>query len=233
MTKQQHLVMKELPVDDRPYEKILRKGTTDLSDAELLAVIIRSGSRNDSALSLCQKLLTLDNKNLGFASLLDSSVEELMEVPGIGKVKAVQIKAALELGIRVSRMRKQPGQKISRPDDAFLLLEADMRNLAREELRMILLDIRNRIIRVCKLSEGGLSAAVIHPRDLFREAIKANAASIILAHNHPSGDPAPSEEDIATTRKIAEIGDMMGIKVVDHLILAAGGSLSLRQQGMM
>lgn len=232
MTKQ-HLIMKKLPVDDRPYEKIVQKGARELSDAELLAVIIRSGSRRESALSLCQRLVTLDEKNPGFSALQDKSIEELREIQGIGRVKAVQIKAVLEIAARVARGHRLPGQKISRPDDALLLLETDMQRLPREELRLILLDIRNRIIRICRISEGGLAAAVIFPRDLFREALKANAASIILAHNHPSGDATPSEEDIHTTRKIAQIGDMMGIKLVDHLILAADGSISFRQQGLL
>lgn len=232
MTKQ-HLIMKELPADDRPYEKLTQKGARELSDAELLAVIIRAGSRRESALALCQRLLTLDEKKPGFAALQESSIEELMAIPGIGKVKAVQIKAALELAARVARTRRQPGQKISHPDDALVLLETDMQGLAREELRLIMLDVRNRVIRISRVSEGGLSGAVIYPRDLFREAIKANASSIILAHNHPSGDATPSEEDISTTRKIAHMGEMMGIKVVDHLILAAGGSISFRRQGLL
>ena len=225
---QPHLTMKHLPPDDRPVEKILHQGPSQLSDAELLAVIIRSGSREETALSLCQRLLSGQD---GMAHLADQSLEELMQLQGIGPVKATQIKAALEIGLRISRSRGQRGQTIKTPDDALILLDAEMRNLPREEMRLVLLDTRSRLIKMCCVSQGGLSAAVIYPRDLFREAVKANAASMILAHNHPSGDATPSQDDIETTQRIIDVGNMMGIRVVDHLILARGGSVSLKQQG--
>ncbi|MDD3867609.1 MAG: DNA repair protein RadC, partial [Eubacteriales bacterium] len=148
-------------------------------------------------------------------------------------VKASQILAALELGTRAQSQAHKPRTAIRSPDDAMLLFDGEMRHLPREELRALLLDIRSRVIRTVCLSQGGLSSAVIYPRDLFREAVKANAASLILAHNHPSGDASPSKEDIETTRRLMEAGEMMGIRVVDHLIVAAGGSVSLRQLGYL
>ena len=228
-----HLTMKSLPVSDRPYEKMLIKGPQALSDAELLAVIIRSGTRELSAVQLCQKLLSAqDGKSLNI--IQDKSHEELMAFPGIGRVKALQIKAALEIGSRaLAASRSQVRQPIRSPEDAIKFIENDMRLLPREELRIILLDIRNRIIRTCRISEGGLSASVIHPREIFREAVKANAAAMILAHNHPSGDSTPSREDMETTRKLLEVGEMMGIKIVDHLILASYGSISFKQLGLI
>ena len=242
-----HLTMHDLPADDRPYEKLLLKGAAALSDAELIAVIMRSGSRRETALGLAQRLLhALSDQASGadavrdrsdtvvLRRLRDSSVEELTALPGIGRVKAVQLQAALELGSRVSRGGYLDGRRqVRRPSDVISDLGPDMAALPREELRTVLLDVRQRVIRVCRVGEGGLSGAVIHPRDLFREAVKANAAALILAHNHPSGDASPSAEDIETTRKLVEIGKMMGIQVLDHLVLAAGGSVSLREQGLI
>ncbi|MEA4888206.1 MAG: DNA repair protein RadC [Clostridiaceae bacterium] len=232
--KSEHVTMHDLPEDDRPYEKLLKNGSDSLTESELLAIIIRSGSRNESALSLCQRLLQHQDPENGLEFLRESSLEELMAFPGIGQVKAVQIRAAIELGLRVSCSQKYHARmQIRKPEDALELLEPEMIHLPHEELRLILLDIRNRIIRICRICEGGLATAVIYPRDLFREAVKANAAALIMVHNHPSGESTPSNDDLATTRKMVEMGEMMGIKVVDHLILAAGGSISLKQIGLV
>lgn len=231
---QERLTMRRLPADDRPYEKMMVSGPQALTDAELMAIIIRSGSQKDTALALCQKLLAADHDRKGLGFLQDMSLEELMAYPGIGPVKATQLKAALEIGTRAQkRDARQPRPVIRTPQDAIDLLEQEMCQLSREELRIILLDIRNRVIRVCRIAGGGLAAAVIHPRDLFREAVKANAAAMILAHNHPSGNSSPSHDDLETTRRLLDAGEMMGVKVVDHIILAAGGSTSLKQIGLI
>lgn len=227
-----HLTMKHWPLDDRPVEKLLRHGPGHLSDAELLAVIIRSGSPAATALGLARQLISR-HAGEGLGTLRQDSVEELMAIDGIGPVKACQIQAALELGTRAQIQPRKLSSSIRSPDDALMLLDGEMRQLAREELRALLLDIRSRVIRTVCLSQGGLASAVIYPRDLFREAVKANAASLILAHNHPSGDASPSKEDIETTRRLVDAGEMMGIKVVDHLIVASGGSVSLRQLGYL
>ena len=244
MEQKRHLTMLDLPEDDRPYEKLLQRGAAALSDAELIAVIIRSGSRRETALSLAQRLLhTLAEhpqpagakRPAALAGLLlDCSVEELMALPGIGRVKAVQLKAAVELGSRAGRNgRLSDRRQVRRPADILDCLAPEMVALPREELRAVLLDVRQRVIRVCRIGEGGLSGAVIHPRDLFREAVKANAAALVLVHNHPSGDASPSPEDIETTRRMAEIGEVMGIRVLDHLVVAGSGSVSFREQGLL
>jgi len=260
-----HQTMHDLPAEDRPYEKLLAKGASSLTDAELLAIFIRSGSRKESALTLSQRLIQhhrplpqhkpaakrslvsgriadhdadqddqAQRSDDSLAFLRECSLEELMAFPGIGQVKAVQLHAAVELGSRLSRsLRIRHRLQIQSPDDAIALLEPDMVQLPREELRLVLLDVRNRVIRISRISEGGLSAAIIAPRDLFREAVRANAAAMILAHNHPSGESSPSNDDLATTRKLIEMGEMMGIKVVDHLILAKSGSISMKQNGLV
>ncbi len=227
------LTMKSIPQEDRPTEKLSRLGASALSEAELLAIIIRSGTTRETALAVCQRLLT-DSDVFGLRRLIDLSLEELQSFSGIGQVRAAQIKAALELGNRLQSQGSTVVRKtIKAPDDAIRLLESDMRFLAREEFRVILLDIRNKIIRISPISAGTLNASIVHPRDLFREAVKANAAAIILVHNHPSGDSTPSREDIETTKRFMEIGEMMGVRVVDHLVIAQAGSVSLRQLGLI
>ena len=156
-----------------------------------------------------------------------------MQHEGIGMVRAVQLKAVLEIARRAGSDSNKPRQMIRTPEDAAKLLEGEMIHLPREELRTILLDIRNRVIRVIRIAEGGLASSVISPRDLFREAIRANAAALILIHNHPSGDASPSREDIETTRRFIEMGDLMGVRVVDHLVIARSGTISLKQQGLI
>ena len=235
MDKEKPLTMRELPVDDRPYEKLIKNGAGSLSDAELIAAIIRSGSRKESALSLSQRLISrLAGAENSLAFLQDSTIEELMLLPGIGQVKALQLKAAVELGRRATQpVRLQQRYQIRQPQDVLAFLESEMASLAREEVRLVLLDTRNRVIRVSQVSQGGLAAAVIKPRDLFRVAVKANAASIILFHNHPSGEATASKDDIETTRRLQDMGEMMGIKLLDHLIIARAGSISLRVKGLV
>jgi DNA repair protein RadC len=212
MTSQKRLTMKTIPAADRPTEKLYRLGSRALSDAELLAVIIRSGTVHETALSVCQRLLAeTDNpsQTQGLRSLLDRSPEQLKEVPGIGTVRAAQIKAALELGNRLQTQSQTAAGRpaIRDPEDAIRLLESDMRYLPSEEFRAVLLDSRNRLIRVSQISAGTLNAAIVHPRDLFREAVKANAAALILAHNHPSGDQTPSQEDVQAPENLRRWGN--------------------------
>ena len=227
------LLMKEMPEGDRPYEKLERLGARAMSDAELLSVIIRNGTKQESALQLGQRIMSLAGER-GLMMLQEHSLEELMEIQGIGRVKALQIKASLELGNRtIDRARNTPRRQIKTPEDARSMLEEQLRSCPREELHLIMLDIRNRVIRTIRLSEGGLSSAVIQPRDLFREAVKANAASIILVHNHPSGDPSPSQDDIDSSLRLMEMGGLMGIRVIDHLVISLSGYISMKQEGMI
>ena len=170
----------------------------------------------------------------GLPWLVQAEVEELRQISGIGRVKALQLKACVELGNRmINALQNEYRQPIRTPSDAILFLEPRLRLQPREEFHVLLLDTRNRLIRSVHVGGGGLDAAVIYPRDIFREAVKANAAAIMLAHNHPSGDASPSRSDIDSTARFVEIGTMMGIPVLDHLIIASGGSISLKQRGLM
>ena len=224
------LTMKELPSSERPYEKAEGKGVGTLGHAELLAIILTSGRSGETALQIAQKILV---KSEGLKGLLDMSPQELQEIPGIGRVKAVRVLAAVELGQRVAADRRSEVRvQAQGPDDVIRHVEATMRYLPREEFHVLLLDTRNRIIKTVRISQGGLAAAVIHPRDIFREAVKANAASIVLVHNHPSGDSSPSQADIESTRKFTELGKMMGIPVLDHVIVGAESSSSFSRLGL-
>ena len=224
------LTMKELPVSERPYEKAERKGIGSLSHAELLAVILVSGRGGETALQVAQKVLKASG---GLKGLLEMSPQELQDIPGIGRVKSIRTLAAVEIGQRAVAERKSEIRiEASGPDDVIKHVEATMRYLPREEFHVLLLDTRNRIIKSVKISQGGLAAAVIHPRDIFREAVKANAASIVLVHNHPSGDSSPSQADIESTRKFSELGKMMGIPVLDHVIVGAESSSSFSRLGL-
>jgi DNA repair protein RadC len=251
MPQTNRLTMKTIPCDDRPTEKLCRRGPSALTDAELLAVIVRSGTARENVLTVCQHLLsptddlakTRGETNPvaqgrpapgGLRTLLDMSLEELQSHRGIGAVRAAQIKAALELGSRLVICGSQENRKaIKSPEDVMALLAAEMQFLPFEEFRAVLLDSRNRMIRICRLSQGTLNASVVHPRDLFREAVKSNAAAVILAHNHPSGDSTPSNDDVQTTKHFIELGQMMGVRVVDHLIIAHNGSASLHKLGLI
>ncbi len=225
------LRMQDLPFDDRPYEKMAIHGSKQLTDAELLAIVIGSGYKGMSALDLSRRMLK-DHETLAMISEL--SPEELQKYSGIGHVKALRILAALEVGRRAQYTQtKVLNPSVLSSTDAIKLMEEEMHSLKHEEFHLLLLNVRGKLIRKVKLSSGGLNNAVIYPRDIFREAIKANAAAVILCHNHPSGDSTPSAADIESTKRIEKIGENMGIQVLDHVIIARNGSVSLRNLGLI
>lgn len=222
------LVMKALAADDRPYEKFETKGPKALSDTELVAILLRSGMAGRNSLDLARVLLASG----GLRGLQDATLEELRHVPGIGRVKSIVLKTAVELGRRMAQRRPpSPFEPITSPTDAAGHLVPLLSELDREEFHVLLLDARHRLIRIAQVSAGGLAAAVVFPRDVFRIALKANAAAIMLAHNHPSGDETPSKADIEATRVFTNIGRMMGINVLDHLIIANQRWVSMKKLG--
>lgn len=222
-----HLSIREYPENIRPREKLLALGPEALSDQELLAILLRTGVREKSALELAQDLL----KGGGLTTLVATSTEELKTLKGIGLAKAAQIKAALELARRLARQSLGPRPIIKSPYDAAQLLMGEMSNLDREHFRVINLNTKNQVIAVDTVSIGHLSASLVHPREVFKIPIKRSAASLILVHNHPSGDITPSKEDLKVTQRLIEAGSILGVDVVDHLIFGHNNFLSMREKG--
>lgn len=226
----QNLTLKEIPVEDRPTERLLALGAQALTNAELLAVLIRTGTRSENAVQLAQKILGT-TEGLGFLS--SSTTQELGSFKGIGRIKAAQIKASMELGRRMIYFRKDPRNKVVKPGDAVELLMEEMRYLKKEHLRVIFLNTKNRIIDINDLSIGCLSSSFVQPREIYSEAIRKSCASIIVCHNHPSGDPTPSNEDIQITKRLIEVGKLVGIELLDHLIFGDGDYISLKEKGII
>jgi DNA repair protein RadC len=225
--------IKDLPKEERPRERLERYGAQVLSDAELLALLIRTGTPTESALVLAQRILKGDGAKSGLAFVADSSIEELSKIKGIGLAKSVQIKAAVELGRRISSYTGQNPTVINTPVDVKNLLMEEMRFLEKEHFKVILLNIKNHVISVEDVSVGSLNSSIVHPREVFKPAIRRSSASMILVHNHPSGDPAPSREDVEITRRLIEAGKILGIEVVDHVIIGNGVYISLREKGII
>ena len=220
------LKMKELPASERPYEKLEIYGAEMLSNSELLAIIIKNGTREENSISIAQRILALNdqkednNDNLKF--LCNTSIEEFMKIKGIGKVKAIQLKAIGELARRISRPIHKNEIKIKSTKDVAKLLMPEMRHEKREIFKVILLNNKNIIQRIINVSYGGTNFASIAPKEVLSEAIKIGTPKIILVHNHPSGDPKPSKEDYRVTDRIYECADIMGIELVDHVVIGDG-----------
>ncbi len=222
--------IREMPPSERPMERLLEFGPEAVSTAELIAVIIRCGRRGESAVDVAVRVLS----KFGTArKLATAGVHELLSIPGIGPVRAAQIVAAIELGRRVVVSEGEPRLAISSAKDVADLLMPAMRYLEKEEFRTIFLDTRNRVIDNATISVGTLNSSIVHPREVFRAAIRVGSAGVILAHNHPSGDPAPSPEDIAITKRLVRAGALIGIEVLDHIIIGDNLYVSFKEKGFM
>lgn len=230
MESQYRFTIKELPPDLRPRERLLKEGPEALSDVELLAIMLRTGTARNSAVDLATSIL----KQFGnLRSLLDVSVEELSTIKGIGPAKAAQIRAALELGRRVAVATVWERPAVRSPADAAALLMEQMRYLDREHFIALLLNTKNQVIARETISVGTLNSSLVHPRELFKVAVRRSAAGVILAHNHPSGDPTPSKEDIEITRRMVKAGNIIGIEVLDHLVIGDNKFVSLKAEGLL
>ena len=217
--------------DDRPREKLLLKGKNALSDAELLALLLGSGNRHESALDVAKGILREVNDNLNELSRL--GVNDLLKVKGIGKAKALIIISALELGRRRNEAEVMVRQKITNSRDAFELLYSSIGDLPYEEFWIIMLNKANKVVRKCSISEGGVSGTVVDPKKIFKIALDNHASSIILGHNHPSGNLQPSEADHKITKKIKEAGVMLDVAVLDHLIIGDDRYYSFADEGVL
>lgn len=232
MSDNKALMIKELPQEERPREKMLTKGAEALSNAELLAILLRSGTKNDSVLRVAERLLK-KYEEIGIGALANLAPQELSKNSGIGPVKAVTIAAAFELGKRINELASADKTVIRAPQDAAKLLMARLRYETREHFMILLLSTKNHVLAVSTISIGSLSASIVHPRELFREAITHSAAAVILVHNHPSGDPTPSQEDIMITRKLIDAGKILEIHVLDHVIIGDNKYVSLKEKGII
>ncbi|MDI3299143.1 MAG: DNA repair protein RadC [Bacillota bacterium] len=227
------LPLRALPPGERPRERLLAEGAAALTDAELLAILFRTGNANgrESALELARRLLARAGERPPLAWLAEASVEELCQVAGIGLTKAVTVRAALELGRRVGEGRAL-GEVIRGPRDVARFLMGRMAGLPQEEFRTVLLNTRHRVIGLERVSLGDLDSSPAAPREVFREPVRRGAAAVVLAHNHPSGDPEPSPDDLAVTSRLVEAGRLLGIDVLDHIIIGHNGYVSLRERGV-
>ncbi|WP_417899430.1 DNA repair protein RadC [Bacillus haimaensis] len=222
------LMIRDFPEDERPRERLMQDGPQSLSNHELLAIMLRTGSKDESVLQLANRLLTTFE---GLRLLKDASVDEMMSIKGIGSAKAVQIMAAVELGRRIHRLQYEDRYVIRSPEDAANYVMEDMRFLTQEHFVCLYLNTKNQVLHQQTIFIGSLNASIVHPREVFKEAFRRSAASFICLHNHPSGDPSPSREDIDVTKRLNECGKLIGIELLDHLIIGDQKFISLKEKG--
>lgn len=212
--------MKQLPLSERPYEKLEMYGAHTLSNAELLAIIIKSGTKEESSIETAQKILSMKNKNSdNLRFIQDMSIEEFTNIKGIGRVKAIQLKAVGEIAKRLSRPIENSKVKISSPGDVANLLIDELRYEKREIVKVIILNTRNIVMKMVDICLGSNNSAILKPKDALIDAIKMGAPKIILVHNHPSGDPTPSKADIDFTKRLEQASSIVGIELLDHIII--------------
>ena len=223
------MIIKNMALELRPRERLMREGIQSVSDVELIAVLLGTGSKNRSAIDLAYEIISMDSRGTGH--LIDAGVKELMRIDGIGEAKACRIAAAFELAKRAAGARGPETVSIDSPSSCVELFMEKMRYYRKEYFNVLLLDSKGNILKEENVSVGDLSTSIVNPRESFTEAVRSSAAAVIFVHNHPSGDPAPSEEDIAVTERLKKSGDILGINVLDHLIIGDGTYASLKEMG--
>lgn len=231
--KEQKLRVKELPEDQRPYEKCMKYGPSVLSDAELLAVILRTGSRECSSVDLAQKILCQCKFDQGLTGILHLTDAELRELPGVGRVKSIQIQAVGELSKRIARGNSRKGLNFSRPETIADYYMEMLRHEEEEKVVCMMLDTRSHLLGEEVLSMGTVNQSLISPRELFIKILAYHAVSFVLVHNHPSGDPTPSKNDLRITDLLKKDGDMMGVPILDHIIIGDRCFVSLKELGYL
>lgn len=225
--------MKQLPISERPYEKCMIKGVHTLSDAELLSVILRTGTKSSDVLSIANQILTHSKEYPGLLILNHFTINELVSIEGIGKVKAVQILCIAELTKRMSKATREKGVRLLSPESVASYYMEDMRHLTTEQILLIMIDSKSKILSDKIISTGTVNASILAPREIFIDALKVGAVNIILVHNHPSGDPTPSKEDIVSTKRVQEAGKLIGIQLMDHIIIGDNRYVSLKERGLL
>jgi len=222
--------VRDLPKPERPRERLIKFGPEALSAQELLALVIGRGIPKKSVMNIAQELLP---KFGNIRSISQASIEALSGIKGVGLAKAAQVKAAFELGRRQELEPEQKDYDIKNPQSVVKAIRSSIKDKAKEHFKLILLDNRNKIIGISTISIGTLNASLVHPREIFKEAIIHNSASVVLAHNHPSGDPEPSEEDIKITERLVKSGKILGIEVIDHIVIGKANFVSFKERGLL
>ncbi|HEU5328993.1 MAG: RadC family protein [Thermomicrobiales bacterium] len=226
---QYHLTIKELPRDERPQEKLKLRGAASLSTGELLAIILRTGLVGETVIDVAQRLLATHGGLLGLSRVAYS---DLCKERGLGEVKAAQLQACIELGRRLALERPDERPRIQSPEDIAAILSSEMAALDQEELRVVLLNTKNEVVKMVTVYRGSVNAAQIRVAEVFKEAIRLNVPSLVVVHNHPSGDPTPSPDDVAVTRELVKAGQLLDVEVLDHLVIGDGRHVSLRRRGL-
>src|SRR5574342_287673 len=227
-TQMQTLMIRDFPQDERPRERFITNGPQSLSNHELVAILLRTGTSQESVLQLSNRLLTHFE---GLRLLKAASLEEITAIKGIGKAKAIQVLAAVEIGRRIANLAYDDRYVIRSPEDGAKYVMNDMRFLTQEHFVCLYLNTKNQVMHKQTVFIGSLNASIVHPREVFKEALKRSAASVICIHNHPSGDPTPSREDIEVTKRLTESGKIVGVELLDHLIIGENKFVSLKEKG--
>lgn len=228
--QKEKLLIKDFPESERPRERFIQFGPGSLSNQELIAILLRTGTKDESVLQLSNRLL---NHFEGLRLLKDATLNEITQIKGIGVAKAIQILAAVEIGRRISNLNYNERYVIRSPEDAANYCMNDMRFLAQEHFVCLYLNTKNQVIHKQTIFIGSLNASIVHPREVFKEALRRSAASLICLHNHPSGDPTPSREDIEVTKRLTESGKIIGIELLDHVIIGENKYVSLKEKGYL
>lgn len=232
MGRTRYRTIKDWPEEDRPREKLLDKGAEAMSETELLAILLRTGNASTGESAVDQARLLL-NQFGGLRGLDSATIAELRAIKGIGAAKTAQLKAGLEIGRRMGRAKWEVGRPLRSSEDVFRHFRERLEKEKREIFYVVLLTNKNRKIREVKVSEGSLTASLVHPREVYNSVIRESAAAVIFVHNHPSGDPAPSPEDLEITRRLKEVGEVMGIRVLDHVVIGHDRYFSFSERGLL
>ncbi|WML45546.1 DNA repair protein RadC [Neobacillus sp. PS3-40] len=224
------LMIRDFPQDERPRERFVQHGAQSLSNHELIAILLRTGTKDESVLQLSNRLLSHFD---GLRDLKSASLEEITSIKGIGYAKAIQILTAVEIGRRVANLSFNDRYVIRSPEDGAKYVMNDMRFLSQEHFVCLYLNTKNQVLHKQTIFIGSLNASIVHPREVYKEALRRSAASIICLHNHPSGDPTPSREDIDVTKRLSECGKIIGIDLLDHLIIGENKFVSLKEKGYL